>query len=92
MLSPVYGDLTGFPPALLTTGTRDFLLSNTVRVHRKLRQAGVEAELHVYEAQSHAHYMRDVGRAGDARGVRGDREVLSAAPGDERRQLSAEQG
>jgi acetyl esterase/lipase len=60
MLSPVYGDFSGFPPALLTTGTRDLLLSNTVRVHRKLRQAGVEAELHVYEAQSHAHYMRDV--------------------------------
>ena len=58
MLSPVYGDMRGFPPALLTTGTRDLLLSNTVRVHRKLRQAGVEAELHVYEGQSHAHYMR----------------------------------
>jgi acetyl esterase/lipase len=35
------------------------LLSNTVRVHRKLRQAGVDAELQVYEGQSHAHYMRD---------------------------------
>src|SRR5262245_21150464 len=58
LLSPVYGDMHGFPPALLTTGTRDLLLSNTVRVHRKLRQAGVEAELHVYEGQSHAHYMR----------------------------------
>jgi acetyl esterase/lipase len=58
MLSPVYGDMRGFPPAILTTGTRDLLLSNTVRVHRKLRQAGVEAELHVYEGQSHAHYMR----------------------------------
>ena len=60
MLSPVYGDMRGFPPTLLTTGTRDLLLSNTVRVHRKLRQAGVIAELHVYEGQSHAHYLRDV--------------------------------
>jgi acetyl esterase/lipase len=60
LLSPVYGDMRGFPPAILTTGTRDLLLSNTVRVHRKLRQAGIEAELHVYEGQSHAHYMRDV--------------------------------
>jgi epsilon-lactone hydrolase len=58
MLSPVYGDMQGFPPTVLTTGTRDLLLSNTVRVHRKLRQAGVEAALHVYEGQSHAHYMR----------------------------------
>ena len=60
LLSPVYGDLHGFPPAILTTGTRDLLLSNTVRVHRKLRQAGVESTLQVFEAQSHAQYYRDV--------------------------------
>ena len=59
LLSPVYGDMRGFPPAILTTGTRDLLLSNTVRVHRKLRQAGVEAVLQVFEGQSHAHYYRD---------------------------------
>jgi epsilon-lactone hydrolase len=59
MLSPVYGDMSGFPAAILTTGTRDLLLSSTVRVHRKLRQAGVEAVLQVYEAQSHAQFMRD---------------------------------
>ena len=64
MLSPVYGDMRGFPPTLLTTGTRDLLLSDTVRVHRQLRRAGVEADLHVYEAQAHGHrrtraYIRD---------------------------------
>ena len=60
MISPVYGDLHGFPPTLLTSGTRDLFLSNTVRVHRKLRQAGVEAELQVFEGQSHAQYYRDI--------------------------------
>ena len=40
LLSPVNADMTGFPPTILTTGTRDQLLSNTVRVHRKLRRAG----------------------------------------------------
>jgi epsilon-lactone hydrolase len=55
-LSPVYGDFHGFPPTLLTTGTRDLFLSNTVRVHRKLKAAGVEAVLNVYEGQSHAQY------------------------------------
>lgn len=55
-LSPIYGDFKGFPPAILTTGTRDLFLSNTVRTHRKLRRAGVEAELNVYEGQSHAQY------------------------------------
>jgi monoterpene epsilon-lactone hydrolase len=58
-LSPIYGDFQGFPPAILTTGTRDLFLSNTVRTHRKLRRAGVEAELNVYEGQSHGQYMDD---------------------------------
>ena len=59
LLSPVYGDMTGFPPAILHTGTRDLLLSNTVRVNRKLREAGVETRLEVYEGQSHAQYQFD---------------------------------
>jgi epsilon-lactone hydrolase len=59
LLSPVYGDMTGFPPTILTSGTRDLLLSNTVRVHRKLREARVDAQLQVFEAQSHAQYYRD---------------------------------
>jgi monoterpene epsilon-lactone hydrolase len=59
MLSPIYGDMHGFPPAILTTGTRDLLLSSTVRVHRKLRQAGVDAVLQVFEGQSHAAYNSD---------------------------------
>jgi acetyl esterase/lipase len=59
LLSPVYGDMRGFPPAILSTGTRDLLLSNTVRVHRKLREAGVDAQLEVYEGQSHAQYQSD---------------------------------
>jgi len=59
LISPVYGDYAGFAPTILTSGTRDLLLSNTVRVHRKLRQAGVETTLQVYEGMSHAHYIRD---------------------------------
>jgi acetyl esterase/lipase len=47
------------PQLAKISGTRDLLLSNTVRVHRKLRQAGVEAMLQVYEGQSHAQYYRD---------------------------------
>jgi acetyl esterase/lipase len=61
MLSPIYGDFKGFPPAILTSGTRDLFLSNTVRVQRKLREAGVEAELTVFEGLSHAQYLFDAG-------------------------------
>ena len=55
-LSPIYGDFSNFPPAILTSGTRDLFLSNTVRTHRKLRRAGTIAELNIYEGQSHAQY------------------------------------
>jgi epsilon-lactone hydrolase len=58
-LSPIYGDFTGFPPAILTSGTRDLFLSLTVPTHRKLRRAGVEAELQVFEGMSHAQYVFD---------------------------------
>ena len=56
MLSPVYGDVQGLPPTLLTSGTRDLFLSNTVRMHLKLRQSGVRADLIVFEGMSHAQY------------------------------------
>jgi epsilon-lactone hydrolase len=56
-LSPIYGDFAGLPPTILTTGTRDLFLSNTVRAHRKLRRAGVEADLNVYEGMSHGVYL-----------------------------------
>ncbi|MET0427470.1 MAG: alpha/beta hydrolase [Microvirga sp.] len=59
-LSPIYGDFSNFPPTILTSGTRDLFLSNTVRTHRKLRRAGVIADLNVYEGQSHAQYASDV--------------------------------
>jgi len=56
-VSPIYGDFDGFPPTLLVSGTRDLFLSNTVRTHIKLRQAGAEADLLVYEGMAHADYL-----------------------------------
>ena len=55
-LSPLFADLSGFPPTFLQSGTRDLFLSNTVRMHRKLLAAGVEAELHVFEAMPHGGF------------------------------------
>ena len=58
-MSPINGDFRGLPPAILTAGTRDLFLSNTVRAHRKLREAGVDAQLQVYEGLSHAQYTSE---------------------------------
>ncbi len=60
-LSPIYGDFTGFPPTILTTGTRDLFLSNTVRAHRALKRAGAVADLEVYEGESHAQFLAGPG-------------------------------
>ncbi|AMW13889.1 hypothetical protein A4E84_32960 [Streptomyces qaidamensis] len=57
-ISPLFGTFTeDFPPTILTAGTRDFLLSDTVRLHRKLLRAGVRAELHVWEGALHGMFM-----------------------------------
>ena len=54
LLSPIYADYSlGFPPTFLLSGTRDLFLSNTVHEHRALRRAGIDAELHVFEAMWH---------------------------------------
>jgi acetyl esterase/lipase len=56
-LSPLFGDFAkGFPPTFLTAGTRDLFLSNAVRMHRALRNAGVFADLHIQEAATHASF------------------------------------
>jgi acetyl esterase/lipase len=57
LVSPIFGDFAGLPPAILTSGTRDLLLSDTVRAHRRLRRAGVEAALQVFEGESHAQFL-----------------------------------
>ncbi len=56
-LSPLFGDFSPpFPPTLIQSGTRDLFLSNAVRLHRTMRAAGVEAELHVFEAMPHGGF------------------------------------
>jgi acetyl esterase/lipase len=56
ILSPVYGDLTGFPPTLFITSGRDLLLSGTTILHRAYLRAGVDAQLVVFEALPHAFW------------------------------------
>ena len=58
LISPIYGDLSGFPPTVLLSGTRDLLLAIPC-AHQKLLQSGVDARLLVFEAQSHGQYLED---------------------------------
>ena len=56
VLSPIYADLHGFPPALFISSGRDALLSGTANLHRAYLRAGVEARLVVFDALPHAFW------------------------------------
>lgn len=53
MISPVHADFTGLPPTLMTTGTRDLLLSDAVRLDTGMRADGVDVTLRVWEGMWH---------------------------------------
>ncbi|MGR5351163.1 alpha/beta hydrolase [Vibrio sp. PNB22_2_2] len=57
LLSPINAEIESFPPTIFISGTRDLLLSDTVRMHRLLRSADVDTHLHVYDGQAHGDYM-----------------------------------
>lgn len=56
LISPIFGDVSHFPPTLCVSSGRDVLLSGTVNLHRKLGDAGVPADLVIYDALPHAFW------------------------------------
>jgi acetyl esterase/lipase len=56
VLSPVYADLKGLPPTLFVTSGRDLLLSGTANLHRAYLHAGIDAQLVVFDALTHAFW------------------------------------
>lgn len=54
LVSPICGDYaSGFPSVLIQAGTREALLSDAVRFHRRLRAAGQPSRLELYEGMPH---------------------------------------
>jgi len=53
-VSPVFGDFSKpFPPTLIQGGTREMLLSDSVRQYQAIRSGGHEAVLDLYEGMPH---------------------------------------
>ena len=53
-VSPVYGDFSkGYPPTLIQGGTKEWLLSDMVRLHRAIKNAGGNSDLEIYEGMPH---------------------------------------
>lgn len=66
-LSPLYAELAGLPPLLLTVGTADPLLDDTLLLAEAARRAGVEVELAVWPEGPHGLNVLStaVGRAAE---------------------------
>ncbi len=53
-ISPVYGEYSkGFPPTLIQGGTKEIFLSNFIRHHHALDQAGIPSKLDLYDGMWH---------------------------------------
>lgn len=58
-VTPAQSDsaMSAFPPSLLVSSTRDYMLSSVVSTHQQLRRLGVHADLHIFEGLEHTfHY------------------------------------
>ena len=53
LISPVYADYHAFPPLLIQVGTREKLLSDSMRLARRARGDGVNVTLDVWEGMWH---------------------------------------
>jgi acetyl esterase/lipase len=70
LASPVFGGLSGLPPALIQVGTDELLLGDSEGLHARFQGAGVESSLQVYARrwhvfQMHAGVLADSDRALD---------------------------
>ena len=53
-VSPVYGNFSkGFPPTLIQCGTKEYLLSDSVRLYQAIDEADKQVKLDIYEGMPH---------------------------------------
>lgn len=57
LASPLYADLTGFPPMYVQVGGDEMLLDDATALAERARAAGVEVRLDVFDRQQHTFQM-----------------------------------
>jgi salicylate hydroxylase len=55
LVSPLFGDLAGFPPLFVTASQGEVLLSDTTRLAERAEKAGVDVTLRVVEDSVHVY-------------------------------------
>ena len=56
-LSPLFGDFSAFPPALIQVGTHEILFSDSERLAARMKEAGCYCRLEVWENMWHVFQM-----------------------------------
>ena len=57
LISPMYGNFTGFPPMLIQVGTHEMLYDDAASVAKKAKEQGVPVRFTVYEGMFHVFQM-----------------------------------
>ncbi len=67
-ISPLFGDLSGFPPILIQASDSEMLYSDALRFAKKAEEAGVDVTLQVWEGLMHwwQIFQRVIPEAGEA--------------------------
>tara|TARA_B100000029_G_scaffold499965_1_gene571041 strand:+ start:247 stop:1194 length:948 start_codon:yes stop_codon:yes gene_type:complete len=58
-VSPIFGDMRGLPPTIITTGTRDLLLAMCLRTARAMHRANVDVHTRVWNGLWHVFEFYD---------------------------------
>ena len=59
-ISPLFGSYEGFPPMLIQVGSIEMLLSDSVSLAKKAKEAGVKVRLSIYEGMFHVFQMGEL--------------------------------
>lgn len=57
LAAPFHGDFTGLPPLLIQVGDAEVLLDDSTRLEQKLKDAGVEVTLEVWDEMIHVWHL-----------------------------------
>ncbi len=66
LVSPLFGDVSGFPPTLLFAGEAELLLDDAVAMAHALERADVPCELHTAKGMWHVYVLYGVREAREA--------------------------
>jgi acetyl esterase/lipase len=57
LVSPLYANFEGFPPALIQVGTNDLLHDDSLQLYEKMQAAGVKVSLEVWKNMPHVWHV-----------------------------------